>query len=330
MRNYRSIIMSLALSVVLGAGASASAQEQLKLAHGLAPAPNSHHGIAADTWGKEITERSQGRFTVQEFPASALGGEREMVEGVLLGTIDMVVVSSGTLGNFVPAVGVFDVPFLFRDADHARLVMDGSIGDELLGAFEGSGLVAIAWGEQGFRHITSNKGPIRSPADLLGQKIRTMENPIHLTAFHALGAAPTPMAWPEVMGALQQGTIDGQENPLAVIVSAKLAGVQKHATLSAHVYSPSLFLVSEKRWNKLSAEDREIFQEAARKGVTGMRVFIDGITVSGVESLKASGMEITELTPEEHAAFRDGLTEAYVGYRETFGSELIDRIISAE
>jgi tripartite ATP-independent transporter DctP family solute receptor len=334
MRNYRSTILSLALGLglglVLGTSGAALAQEQLKLAHGLAPAPNSHHGIAAATWGSEIGTQSQGRFTVQEFPASALGGEREMVEGVLLGTIDMVVVSSGTLGNFVPAVGVFDVPFLFRDADHARLVMDGPIGDELLGAFEGSGLVAIAWGEQGFRHITSNKGPIRKPADLLGQKIRTMENPIHLTAFQALGAAPTPMAWPEVMGALQQGTIDGQENPLAVIVSAKLAGVQKHATLSAHVYSPSLFLVSEKRWNQLSAEDREIFRDAARKGVAEMRAFVDGITVSGVETLKASGMEIVELTPEEHAAFRDGLAEAYVGYRQTFGSELIDRIISAQ
>lgn len=330
MKNYRSLIMTLALGLVLGAGGSALAQQQLKLAHGLAPAPNSHHGIAAAAWGKEISEQAGDRFTVQEFPASALGGEREMVEGVLLGTIDMAVVSSGTLSNFVPAIGVFDVPFLFRDADHARLVMDGPIGDELLGAFEGSGLVAVGWGEQGFRHITSNKGPIRKPADLLGQKIRTMENPVHLTAFQALGAAPTPMAWPEVMGALQQGTIDGQENPLAVIVSAKLAGVQKHATLSGHVYSPSLFLVSEKRWNQLSPEEREIFRNGARRGVSEMRAFVDAITVSGVETLKADGMEIAELTPEEHAAFRDGLADAYVGYRETFGADLIDRIIAAQ
>lgn len=330
MKNYRSTILTLALGLILGTGGHAFAQQQLKLAHGLAPAPNSHHGIAAAAWGKEINKQTEGRFTVQEFPASALGGEREMVEGVLLGTIDMAVVSSGTLGNFVPAIGVFDVPFLFRDADHARLVMDGPIGDELLGAFEGSGLVAVAWGEQGFRHITSNKGPIRKPADLLGQKIRTMENPIHLSAFQALGAAPTPMAWPEVMGALQQGTIDGQENPLAVIVSAKLAGVQRHATLSGHVYSPSLFLVSEKRWNQLSPQDQEILRDGARKGVTEMRVFVDEITVSGIETLKAGGMEIAELTPEEHAAFRDGLTDAYVGYRETFGSDLIDRIISAQ
>lgn len=322
--------LTLTALALLSLSLPAAAQQALKLAHGLAAAPNSHHGVAAASWAAGIHKAAGDKFAITEFPASALGGEREMVEGVVLGSIDMVVVSSGTLGNFVPAVGLFDVPFLFRDADHARAVLDGPIGDDLLKAFDGTGLVALAWGEQGFRHITSNKGPIRAPADLAGQKLRTMENPVHIAAFKALGAAPTPMAWPEVAGALQQGTIDGQENPMGVIVSAKLAEIQKHTTLSGHVYSPSVFLVSAPLWNALDAPSREIFRAAAKEGVRDMRTFVDAMTTSGVETLRGAGMEVTELTPEERAAFRAALDAPYAEWRAKFGAELMDRIAATK
>lgn len=322
--------LHLAFGLALTLAAPAFAQQEIKLAHGLAAAPESHHGVAAATWGEAITKSTGGRYTVREFPASALGGEREMIEGVQLGTIDAAIVSSGVLGNFVPEIGVVDIPFLFRDAAHARTVLDGPIGQEMLDKFEGSGLVAIAWGEQGFRHITNDRAPIHKPSDMAGLKLRTMENPTHITAFQALGAAPTPMAWPEVIGALQQGTIDGQENPLSVIVSAKLPQVQKFLTLSGHVYSPSVFLVSAPFWESLSAEDKEVVRKGARQGVADMRAFVDEVSTSGVAELSAAGMEVGELSPEEKAAFQAALTEAYAGYEQTYGKDIIDRIAATQ
>jgi tripartite ATP-independent transporter DctP family solute receptor len=327
MRSRNAVGVALALAL-MGWAAPALAQQEVKLAHGLAPAPNSHHGVAAKTWGETIDAGTGGRYKVREFPASALGGEREMIEGVQLGTIEAVVVSSGALSNFVPETGVFDVPFLFRDLAHARSVLDGPIGQDILAKFETAGFVAIAWGEQGFRHITNNRNAIRQPSDMAGLKLRTMENPTHITAFQALGAAPTPMAWPEVVGALQQGTIDGQENPLSVIVSAKLSEVQKYLTLSGHVYSPSVLLVSKPLWDGMTPEDQEVFRKGATEAVAAMRAFVDEVGNSGVSKLEEAGMEIGVLSPQEKAAFQAALAGAYEQYQQTYGKDLIDSIIA--
>src|SRR5690606_12483349 len=236
----------LVAAATFGLAQAASAQQEIKIGYALAT--TSHYGVAADKWQEVVEAGTEGRFVFRHFPSSGLGGEREVIEGVQLGTVEATIVSSGTLPNFVPETGVIDIPFLFRDLAHARTVLDGPIGQDILAKFDDVGLVALAWGEQGFRHITNNRNAIEGPADVAGLKLRTMENPIHITAFQTLGAAPTPMAWPEVIGALEQGTIDGQENPLSVITSAKLSEVQKHLTVSGHVYSPAILLVSPDLW----------------------------------------------------------------------------------
>src|SRR5574343_299779 len=164
-----------------------------------------------------VEKSSNGAFKFKQFPSSALGGERDMIEGLQLGTLEAVIVSTGALSNFVPEVGVVDIPFLFRDTQHARNVLDGDFGQDLLTKFKKRGLIALAWGEQGFRHLSNNKVSVSKPEDLKGLKIRVTENPVHITAFRTLGASPTPMSWPEVISALQQGTIDGQENPISVL-----------------------------------------------------------------------------------------------------------------
>ena len=307
-----------------------SAQTEIKIGYALAPAPDSHYGVGAARWQEVVEERTDGRYVFRHFPSSGLGGEREMVEGVQLGTIEAVIVSSGTLANFVEDAGVFDIPFLFRDLGHARRVLDGPIGQDILAQFDDVGLKALAWGEQGFRHITNNRNQISSPDDLAGLKLRTMENPIHLTAFETLGAAPTPMAWPEVIGALQQGTIDGQENPLSVIVSVNLDDVQEYLTLSGHVYSPAIMLVSPMVWDGMSEEDREAFREGAAEGVAAMRGFVDDVEESGLETLRERGMDVGTLSAEDRAAFQEALTPAYAEYSETYGQELIDAIIATE
>ena len=315
-------------AAALTAATPALAQTEVKIGYALAP--DSHYGVAAARWQEVVEAETDGRYEFAHFPSSGLGGEREVIEGVQLGTIEATIVSSGTLSNFVADTGVFDIPFLFRDLTHARDVLDGPIGQDMLDKFSDVGLVALGWGEQGFRHITNNRNAIRTPDDLAGMQLRTMENPTHLTAFRELGAAPTPMAWPEVISALQQGTIDGQENPLSVIVSASLADVQEHLTLSGHVYSPAMLLVSQPLWDGMSEDDREAFMHGAREGIAAMRGFVDDVEESGLETLREQGMEIGELSAEDRAAFQDALSGAYEQYYDEFGQELIEDIIATE
>lgn len=315
-------------AAILAAIAAPVAAEEIKIGYALAE--DSHYGVAAKAFEESLTAALGDQFTFRHFPSSGLGGEREVVEGVQLGTVEMTIVSTGTLSNFVPESGVFDVPFLFTSLDHARGVLDGEIGQEMLAKFDDAGLHALAWGEQGFRHITNNRGAIAAPADTEGLKIRTMENPVHIEAFEALGAAPTPMAWPEVIGALQQGAIDGQENPLSVIVSAKLSEVQKYLTLDGHVYSPAVILISPQLWGELDDDQKAAFEAAAADAVTAMRGYVDDVEESGVATLKEQGMEVNELSAEQKAAFRDALAEPYKTYEEQFGKDLMDRIQAAE
>ena len=220
----------------------ASAQTTLKM--NISVAQNSHYGVAIDTFAREVEKRTNGRYKVQNFYAGALGAERESIEGVQLGTLDLTMTSTGPVPNFVPEVAILDIPFLFRDYAHARAVLDGPIGQDLLKKFDAKSIKALAWGENGFRHMTNNKHPVTTPDDLKGLKMRTMENPIHIEAYRQFGILPTPMAFTEVFTALQQGMVDGQENPLSVITAAKLEQVQKYLSLTGHVYSPALILMS--------------------------------------------------------------------------------------
>lgn len=304
------------------------AAQEIKIGYALAE--DSHYGAGAQAFEESLKASLGDQFSFRHFPSSGLGGEREVLEGLQLGTVEMTIASDGTLSNFVPEVGVLGIPFLLRDKEHARAVLDGEIGEEMLAKFENAGLHALAWGEQGFRHITSNRGPIETPADLEDLKIRTMENPVHIEAFRALGAAPTPMAWPEVIGALQQGAIDGQENPLSVIVSAKLNEVQENLTLDGHVYSSTVILVSPSLWSTLDDQQKAAFEKAADDAVVAMRAYVDEVDASGVAQMQEAGMTVNELSPEQKAAFRDALAEPYKNYEAQFGKELMDRIQAVE
>lgn len=319
--------LTVSLLVSGAAGAGFAAPVEVKIGYALAE--HSHYGAGSKAWIAGSTKAAPQAFSFVEFPSSALGGERETLEGLQLGTVEATIVSSGVLSNFVPEAGVFDVPFLFRDFDHARAVLDGPIGTEMLAKFADHGLIALAWGEQGFRHITNNRGPIRTPADLQGLKLRTMENPVHIKAFQTLGASPTPMAWPEVISALEQGTIDGQENPLSVIVSSKLNDVQKHLTLSGHVYAPSVFFVSEIFWSGLSEADQAALRQGAVEGGLAMRAFVDNAEATGVQAMKDGGMEVGSLTGAEKEAIKTALAPAYEGYATDFGADLLSRIADA-
>ena len=290
----------------------------------LALAQNSHYGVAIDTFAREVEKRTDGRYKVQTFYSAALGAERESVEGVQLGTLDLTLTSTGPLPNFVPEIAILDIPFLFRDYAQARAVLDGPIGQELLAKFPPKGMVGLAWAENGFRHMTNSKHPVNVPDDLRGLKMRTMENPIHIEAYRQFGILPTPMAFTEVFTALQQGTVDGQENPLSVISAAKLDQVQKYLSLTGHVYSPAVFLMNKAQWDKLSEPDKQAFVEAAKEGVKANRARVDEDERRAVADLRSKGMNVAENI--DKAKFHAALAPVYVDFGKRFGQANIDRI----
>jgi tripartite ATP-independent transporter DctP family solute receptor len=313
-----------ALALALAAGFSANAMAVTTMRISISIPQNSHQGVAIDAFAKEVEKRTEGRYKIQPFYSSSLGAEREATEAVQLGTQELTFTSTGPIPNFVPEVKILDVPFLFRDYAHARAVLDGPIGQELLQKFDARGIKALAWGENGFRHMTNSKRSVSAPEDLKGLKMRTMENPVHVQAYKGFGIIPTPMAFSEVFTALQQGTVDGQENPLSVITSAKFDQVQKHLTLTGHVYSPCVFLMNKGAFDKLSAADKTAFLEAAKEGVKANRMRVDSDEKMAVADLRAKGMNVVEQV--DKTRFQSTLTPVYADFEKQFGKANLDRI----
>lgn len=318
--NLRSV--ALAVTLTVGLLGSSLAQNVMKIS--ISVAQNSHQGVAIDTFAKEVAARTGGRYKIETFYAGALGGERESIEAVQLGTQELAFSSSGPVPNFVPEAKILDIPFLFRDKAHARAVLDGPIGQDLLAKFDSKGFKALAWAENGFRHMTNSKRAINAPEDLKGLKLRTMENPVHIAAYKGFGIITTPMAFPEVFTALQQGTVDGQENPLGLIMSSKFDQVQKHLSLTGHVYSPCIFLMNKASFDKLSAADKKAFLEAAKEGTKANRARVDADDATGVTSLRAKGMSVVENV--DKPKFVAALAPVYADFEKQFGKANIDKI----
>jgi tripartite ATP-independent transporter DctP family solute receptor len=317
------ITRRLGLAAVLAAplaAAPALAQTQITIQHAL-PLVTSHYGAGADAFRQTFERLTNGRYRVV---MQRNDNEREMIESVQIGTLDCTITSTGPVGNFVPEVRVLDVPFLFRDYAHARGVLDSAIGQELLQRFTPRGLVGVVWMENGFRHLTNNRREVRTPADVQGLKVRTMENQVHMRAFSTLGALPTPMAFSELVPALQQGTVDGQENPIPVIVANNLNQVQRFLTLTGHVYSPAVMICNPDMMRRLSPADREAFLQAARAAAAANRAKVSADEQTGVEELRRRGM--TVVTEVDTAAFQRALAAAFAVYERELDGALLRRI----
>ncbi|MEQ5837331.1 TRAP transporter substrate-binding protein [Marinobacter sp. NFXS9] len=311
------------LSVFLGLWATVASAQDLVMAHALSS--TSHYGLGVKAFADKLHALSGGKYNVEQAPAGQLGGERDLIEGAQIGSVDLAIVASAPLANFVPEISVFDLPFLFRGYDHARAVLDGEIGDELLQTVSQHNLRPLAWSENGFRNLTNSKHEVSKPADLVGLKIRTMENRLQMAAFKGMGASPTPMAFNELIPALQQGVVDGQENPLTVITSSRMWEVQKYYSATRHVYSPAIILASPAIYDGLSDEEKGWFKQAADVAVAATRAEVTRLESSGVEVLRQHGMKVT--TDIDRAAFAKAAEAAsYKLYTDSFGSDLIDKI----
>jgi tripartite ATP-independent transporter DctP family solute receptor len=296
---------------------------ELKLA---SMTPTSHtYNQGAAKFVELVKQRSNGRIDIKIYPEGQLGkGERELLEAIQQGTIDAYVGSTAPLSGFSPSMGILDLPFLFRDYAHVDKVLDGPVGRQLMDEIEKAGMKGLAFWENGFRNLTNSKRAVKAPADAKGLKIRTQENKIHLAAWKAVGVNPVPMAWGEVYGALQQKAIDGQENPIAVIHSVKLNEVQKYLTLSQHVYSPAMIIISLKKWQSFSKEDQDLLMKAALETAAYQRKLGRDNEEKQIAELAAKGMSVTK--DVDKTAWLKAMKPALEEFIPQFGKDRVDAI----
>jgi TRAP-type transport system periplasmic protein len=273
-----------------------------------------------------VNKKFAGRYEFKVFADNSLGDDVRATEGTKIGTIDMVATSSSPLVGLVPQLAVLDLPFLFPNEKAADYVLDGVVGAELDALLQKQGLKVMTFYENGYRQLTNSKHDVKSPSDLKGLKVRTMENPIHLAAWRALGANPTPMPFTEVFTALQQGTIDGQENPIPTIYGSKFYEVQKYVTLSGHVWGPHVFLMNKKLWDSFSAADKKIIIDAAKESVKFQRAMNRKKNTDLVAELKKNGMSVTVLTPAQLKVFQDAVAPIYKQFEDKIGKDIIAKV----
>ncbi|HKL56327.1 MAG: TRAP transporter substrate-binding protein [Roseovarius sp.] len=323
MNNLKTMVRS---AVVAGFGLAVSALPlvaeiepvNLRLAHVVNEQDGFH---AAATKFKELVgERSDGAISVEIFPNATLGDERTLLEGMQIGTVDMGVITNGPVSNFLEDMAVFELPFLFPSAEKAYEVLDGPIGQELLDRLSEVNLKGLAYAERGFRNLTNSERPVRSPEDIEGLKIRVMENPVYIDTFRELGADAIPMAWTEALTAMQQGTIDGQENPVGVVYSFKLNETQTNMTMTRHSYAPAIFVMGMPVWQKLSPEAQEIVVKAAQDAAEYERALNAEQQSEQLQALRDSGMEIVD--DADLTAFSEAVAPVYEKYGTKFGDYL--------
>lgn len=321
-------IASLLIGLCSIAGSGTAQAEERVLRLGYLFTQDSQLGQGAERFAQDVSKRLGAGYRIELYPNGSVGGEVEMAEDLRLGHLDIAFITSAPFGNIVPDLGIFDVPFLFRDARHAHAVLDGPIGQDYLKRFQQKGLIALAWGENGMRHITNSKHPVASPDDLTGLSLRIPQSDVMLAGFRALGAKAEPLGFPALYGALQSGQFDGQENPIAVISASRFNEVQKHLTLTGHVYSWAAIVMAKPAWSALNATEQRAFTDAARAGGQVSREVAGRAEKDGVEALRKAGMSV--VANVDRAAFEKKLQGAAADFAKKFGPETIQQIKSAQ
>ena len=305
--------------------ANESSVEPITFSFAHALAEDSQFGLGARHFAEYVDEKSNGTIKIEVFDNSQLGNSREMVEGVQMGTIDFTLVGCASAGPFVPEIQILEGPFLFDSKEQAYNFLDGEYGQSMLDLFTPSKFKALAWWENGYRHLTT-KGKVVNPEDLKGMKIRCQEIPLHVKTFEILGALATPMQWTEVYTGLQQGTIDGQENPLAQIYTGKIYEVTDYLAMTGHFYGPAVLLMSESTWDKMTPDQQAIIQEAAKEGAVWERNKIAEMETEWLAELEDK-MEVTEANDIDKEKWKEAVQPVYDWYIEEYGGqEIIDAI----
>ena len=308
---FKVFALALALALCLTAAASAETVFQL----GTTVNEQDSFQVAAEKFAELVAERTNGEYTIEIFPNGTLGGESDMLDSMSMGMLDMGIITSGPFILFSEQMGVLDMPFLFANNEEAYKILDGEIGKELLATLEDAGLKGLAYAERGFRNVTNSVHPVTNAEDLAGLKLRVMENAIYTATFNALNVNAVPMAWAEALTALQQGTIEGQENPINVIYSYGLWDYnQKYVTLDRHSYSTAIITMSLDRFNELDEETQQIFVDAAQEAAEYERAWVAAQEADQLAEIKANGVEVVEDPDVE--SFRAAVQGVYDEYSQ--------------
>jgi TRAP-type transport system periplasmic protein len=306
MTRFASVITSVVLSgAFLLPGMAHAEIKERTLRFGFQNAADHPQGHGAKKFADLVEQRSGGKIKVRLFASGQLGGDLQTVSAIQGGTIDMTVLNAGLLSAQVKEFGLFDLPFLFENGKEADAIVDGPFGQRLANALPEKNLVPLGYWELGFRNVSNSRRPITKVEDIQGLKVRVVQSPIYIDLFNTLGANAVPMPFPEVYTALEQKTIDGQENPATLIWNSKLFEVQKYLTFTRHTYNPQLVIFSKRTWDKLDADEKNLIEEAAAEAKVFQRQYNRDNEAKAVEELKAAGMQVTELAPAEVARLRE-------------------------
>ncbi|MDX6751082.1 TRAP transporter substrate-binding protein [Geminicoccaceae bacterium 1502E] len=294
---------------------------------------NEQHPLArgADMFARLIGERTDGRITINVFPNSTIGSSRDLVESMQIGVVDLALVPTTNVASFYQPLDIFYLPFIFRDREHAYAVADGPVGQKLYGDMaQKIGIRTLAMYESGFRTITTRDTKVETPDDMRGIKFRVVNNPLNVATFKALGANPTPMALSEVFTGLQQGTVDGQDNPVGNVKAFGFDKVQDYITLSNHQWAGIMFLAADGMWQRLPENVRTLFAETALETQAWEREELNRKEAEYLAQMEADGMTVTRLTPEQSKLFQEAMSEVWKEYRGKLGDELVQSVIDAE
>ena len=311
------------------AGAADIQERTIKVGIGLTA--DHPQGQAITRFAELVDQKSDGKIKVKLFAGGTIGNDVTLISALQGGTVEMTVPDTSTLVGIegLHEFGLINLPFLLGKGEEADALLDGPFGQKLLAKLPDKGLVGLGFWENGFRQVTNSRRPIEKAEDFAGLKLRVIQNPLFIETFSALGASAQPMPFPEVYTALEQGVVDGQENPLATILASKFYEVQDYAVLSNHIYSVWAVLMSKKFWDRLTPDEQKLITEAADEAKGFERETIRAFSVKALEELEANGMEVTTLPEAEVAKLREMTKPVWAKFTKEFGESTAEEMLTA-
>lgn len=303
-------------------------QTTIRLAYLVSESHSAH--IIGEKFKEQLEEESDGRLQVELYPNGSLfPSDREAVESVQLGNVEMTIPALAVMSSFNPNFTVLDLPYLFEDYEEAHRVLDGEFGQSLLDELEDYNIKGLVYAENGFRHVTNNSHPVEEPSDLEGLKLRTLETPVHTDVFKAFGANASPFAFGEMYSSLQQGTYDAMESPISLLYTSNIYEVQNYLSFTGHFYMPTALLMNNEFYEELPEDLQEIVMDGARMFRDEQRKLAHEQDDEYLEVLKEEGVQVNDITEEQREMFIEATQPVFEKYDEKLGNNLIDELFEA-
>jgi tripartite ATP-independent transporter DctP family solute receptor len=313
-------------ALVMFAAPPAMAGKVIRVATVALPQTTIHKGLVK--WEELMKERAGDKLEVKILDRGVMGGDREMIEGCRLGTLDSAIVSGSVLANLAPQFFMVPLPYLFNDHQEANAFLDGPMGEKLFGFLEAKGLIGLGWGTWSFRGIWNNVRPITGPDALKGLKIRTVETPLDMSIMNAMGGVATPMAWNECLLGLRQGTVDGISTTYGLGYDLKLYDIADYASRTKHYYETAPLIMSKKLFDKFTAEEQKLIKETAADAMRWARLQQAARDEESKKLLEAEGVEVNALSEEAFNQFRELTRPIYDKFRDKIGPDFMDECLA--